>query len=138
MWNYTEKAIEVAKAEQALGDVTEYMSDPPIFYETVDVKDGDSFKRIRIKMKGSDLINKEKWVNVLADGGHFPHPAILDMKIKEFQAMQYARLGKRVSEKAEEEASDSYEFKMLVYEFCKKTNCVFSKNSVVRKCMLCK
>jgi len=126
-----EKAIEVAKAEQALGDVTEYMSDPPIFYETVDVKDGDSFKRIRIKMKGSDLINKEKWVNVLADGGHFPHPAILDMKIKEFQAMQYARIGKRVNEKAEEEASDSYEFKMLVYDFVRKQTVSFQKTALL-------
>ena len=45
--------------------------------------------------------------------------------------MQYVRLGKRVSEKAEEEASDSYEFKMLVYDFVRKQTVSFQKTALL-------
>ena len=33
-----EQAAELIKAEQAVGDITEFTSKPPIFYESVDVK----------------------------------------------------------------------------------------------------
>ena len=39
--------------------------------------------------------------------------------------MQYERLEKRVKEKADEEASEDYEFKMLVYEFIRKQTVSF-------------
>ena len=53
------------------------------------------------------------------------------MKEKEFRTMQYARLGKRNREEAEEEASNSYEFKMLVYEFVRKQTVSFQKTALL-------
>ena len=57
-----EQAADLVEAEQAVGDITEYTSKPPIFYESVDVKNrtGDGFVRIKVEMQGSDLIDKQK------------------------------------------------------------------------------
>ena len=125
-----EQAADLVEAEQAVGDITEYTSKPPIFYESVDVKNrtGDGFVRIKVEMQGSDLIDKQKWVNILANAGNFPHPAVLKMKPIDFQAFQYARLEKRVYEEADEEASDLYEFKIMVYNFVRKATVSFDKS----------
>ena len=126
-----EKALEVAKAEEAMGPIVEYQSNPPMFFEHTEVKRGKEMKLIRVEMSGSELIEKEKWVRKLADAGLFPHPAILDMKAKEFQAMQYVRLEKKVAEIAEEEADMDYEFKMLVYDFIRKQTVSFEKRALL-------
>jgi hypothetical protein len=122
-----EQAADLIKAEQAVGDITEYTSKPPIFYESVDVKKrvGDGYIRINVPMQGSDIIDKQKWINILANAGNFPHPAILKMKPGEFHAFQYARLDKRVYEEADEEASDDNEFKIMVYSFIRKSTVSF-------------
>ena len=116
------QAEELITAEESVGNITEYTSKPPIFYESVDVKNssGDSFIRIRVQMKGSELIDKTKWVNKLADSGCFPRPSILKMKPFDFSTFQYARLDKRQLEEASEEASDDHEFKNTVYAFIRK------------------
>ena len=123
----------MVEAEQAVGDITEYTSKPPIFYESVDVKNrtGDGFVRIKVEMQGSDLIDKQKWVNILANAGNFPHPAVLKMKPQDFQAFQYARLEKRVYEEADEEASDQYDFKVMVYNFVRKATVSFDKETLL-------
>jgi len=128
-----EQAAELIKAEQAVGDITEFTSKPPIFYESVDVKNrtGDGFIRIKVQMSGSDIIDKHKWVNILANSGNFPHPAILKMKPLEFQAFQYARLEKRVYEEADEEASDDHEFKNMVYAFIRKATVSFNQDALL-------
>ena len=51
---------------------------------------------------------KQKWVNILANAGNFPHPAILKMKSGDFHAFQYARLDKRVYEEADEEDQNEF------------------------------
>ena len=128
-----EQAADLVEAEQAVGDITEYTSKPPIFYESVDVKNrtGDGFVRIKVEMQGSDLIDKQKWVNILANAGNFPHPAVLKMKPQDFQAFQYARLEKRVYEEADEEASDQYDFKVMVYNFVRKATVSFDKETLL-------
>ena len=50
------------------------------------------------------------------------------MKPIDFQAFQYARLEKRVYEEADEEASDLYEFKIMVYNFVRKATVSFDKS----------
>ena len=51
MWNRSKQAEELITAEESVGNITEYTSKPPIFYESVDVKNssGDGFIRIRCK-----------------------------------------------------------------------------------------
>ena len=60
MWNRSKQAEELITAQQAVGDITEFTSKPPIFYESVDVKNrtGDSFTRIKVQMSGADIIDK--------------------------------------------------------------------------------
>jgi hypothetical protein len=82
-------------------------------------------------MKGSELIDKTKWVNILADSGSFPRPAILKMKPLDFQAFQYARLDKRQYEEADEEASDDHEFKNMVYAFIRKATVSFNQDALL-------
>jgi hypothetical protein len=127
------QAAELIEAEQAVGNITEYTSKPPTFYESVDVKSrtGEGFTRIKVEMSGSELIDKQKWVNKLTDAGHFPHPSVLKMKSIEFTAFQYARLEKRVYEEAEEEASDDHEFKMIVYDFIRKATVSFNQGDLL-------
>ncbi len=127
------QAEELITAEEAVGNITEYTSKPPIYYESVDVKSrsGDGFTRIRVQMKGSELIDKTKWVNILADSGSFPRPAILKMKPLDFQAFQYARLDKRQYEEADEEASDDHEFKNMVYAFIRKATVSFNQDALL-------
>src|SRR5210317_155144 len=126
-----EKALEVANAKEAMGHIVEYTSNPPMYFEHTEVQNGKEMKLIRVEMSGSELINKEKWTNKLSDAGQFPHPAILDMKAKEFTLMQYSRLEKKVVEIAEEEADVDYEFKMLVYEFIRKQTVSFEKHALL-------
>ena len=117
-----EQALELVEAKEALGQITQYCSDPPIFYESVDVKTDDKggHKRIRIEMDGSFFLYKDKYLTQLANAGHFPHDSILDMKSVEFRKMNLARLAIRNYEKAEEEATPEYEFKMLMWDFLSK------------------
>ena len=127
------QAEELITAEQAVGDITEFTSKPPIFYESVDVKSrtGDGFTRIKVQMSGADIIDKHKWINILANSGNFPHPAILRMKPLEFQDFQYGRLEKRVYEEADEEASDDHEFKNMVYAFIRKATVSFNQDALL-------
>ena len=117
-----EQALELVEAKEALGQITQYCSDPPIFYESVDVKTDDKggHKRIRIEMDGSFFLYKDKYLISLANAGHFPHDSILEMKSIEFRKMNLARLAIRNYEKAEEEATPEYEFKMLIWDFLSK------------------
>ena len=128
-----EQAADLVEAEQAVGDITEYTSKPPIFYESVDVKNrtGDGYIRIKVPMQGSDIIDKQKWVNILANAGNFPHPAVLKMKPGDFHVFQYARLEKRVYEEADEEASDDNEFKIMVYSFIRKATVSFGQDALL-------
>ena len=128
-----EQAADLVEAQQAVGDITEYTSKPPIFYESVDVKNraGDGYTRIKVPMQGSDIIDKQKWVNILANAGNFPHPAVLKMKSGDFHAFQYARLDKRVYEEADEEASDDNEFKIMVYSFIRKSTVSFDDGALL-------
>ena len=114
-----DQALELVEAKEALGQITQYCSDPPIFYESVDVKTDDKggHKRIRIEMDGSFFLYKDKYLTQLANAGHFPHDSILDMKSVEFRKMNLARLAIRNYEKAEEEATPEYEFKTLIRDF---------------------
>ena len=127
------QAEELITAEESVGNITEYTSKPPIFYESVDVKNrsGDGFIRIRVQMKGSELIDKTKWVNKLADSGCFPRPSILKMKPFDFSTFQYARLEKRQCEEAVEEASDDHEFKNMVYAFIRKATVSFNQDALL-------
>ena len=123
-----EQALELVGAEEALGQITKYCSTPPIFYESVDVKtihydstDGKGgHQRIRIEMKGSDFLYKDKYITRLADVGYFPHDSILNMKPLEFRKMNISRLSRKSYEKAEEEATPQYEFKTLIRDFVNK------------------
>ena len=117
-----DQALELVEAKEALGQITQYCSDPPIFYESVDVKTDDKggHKRIRIEMDGSFFLYKDKYLISLANAGHFPHDSILEMKSIEFRKMNLARLAIRNYEKAEEEATPEYEFKMLMWDFLSK------------------
>jgi len=113
-----EQALELVEAEESLGNITQYCSDPPIFYENVAVKkDNKEYKRIRIEMDGSFFLYKDKYLTRLANAGHFPHDAILDKKSPEFRKMNLARLAKRNYEKAAEESTPEYEFKALIQNF---------------------
>ena len=126
------EADQLIKATQALGNITQYLSKPPIFFESVDVKNdnGDGYKRIKIEMQGEDIIDKQKWIRKLANQGYFPHPSVLDMKQKEFQGMQYQRLEAMLYEAADEEASEDFEFKSLIYNFIKKTTVSYDKSAL--------
>ena len=117
-----EQALELVEAKEALGQITQYCSEPPIFYESVDVKTDDKggHKRIRIEMEGSFFLYKDKYLTRLANAGHFPHDSLLDMKSIEFRKMNLTRLAIRIYEKAEEEATPEYEFKTLMWDFLSK------------------
>jgi len=123
-----EQALELVGAEEALGQITKYCSHPPIFYESVDVKtihhdskDGKGgHQRIRIEMKGSDFLYKDKYITRLADAGYFPHDSILNMKPPTFRKMNNDRLSRMSYEKAEEETTPEYEFKTLIRDFLNK------------------
>ena len=117
-----EQAVQLVEAKEALGQITQYCSDPPIFYESVDVKtdDKEGHKRIRIEMDGSFFLYKDKYLTRLANAGHFPHDSILNMKSQEFRTMNLNRLAIRNYEKAEEEATPEFEFKTLMWDFLSK------------------
>jgi len=123
-----DQALELVGAEEALGQITKYCSKPPIFYESVLVKtihhastDGKgSHEQVRVEMKGSDFLNKEKYITRLADAGYFPHDSILKMKPNDFIKMNIGRLDRMSYEKAEEEATPEYEFKTLIRDFLNK------------------
>jgi hypothetical protein len=117
-----DQALELVGAEEALGQITQHCSEPPIFYESVDVKKSDKgeHKRIRIEMDGSFFLYKDKYLTRLANAGYFPHDSILNMKSTEFRKMNLTRLAKRNYEKAAEEATPEYEFKTLIHDFLNK------------------
>ena len=123
-----DQALELVGAEEALGQITQYCSVPPIFYESVLVKTVQynsednkvGHQRIRIEMKGSDFLYKDKYITRLADAGFFPHDAILKMKPEAFRKMNIGRLDRKSYEKAEEEATPEYEFKTLIRDFLNK------------------
>ena len=123
-----DQALDLIGAEEALGQITQYCSNPPIFYESVLVKtihydaedDKSAHQRIRIEMKGSDFLYKDKYITTLADAGYFPHDSILNMKPIAFRTMNIGRLKRRNYEKAEEESTPEYEFKTLIQDFLNK------------------
>ena len=82
-------------------------------------------------MTGDVLINKKLWINALTSMGNFPPIAIVKLKEAAFLDMQYERLEKRVKEKADEEASEEYEFKALVYDFIRKQTVSFLKEDLL-------
>ena len=127
-----QEALNLMEAKQGLGNITEYTSVPPIFYETVEVVESEKVKKfIRVEMTGDVLIDKKRWINALAGMGHFPPRAILKLKDAAFIDMQYERLEKIVKEKADEEASEEYEFKALIYDFIRKQTVSFSKEDLL-------
>jgi len=128
-----QQASELVGAEEALGQITQYCSDPPIFYESVDVKKDDKggHKRIRIEMDGSLFLYKDKYLTRLANAGHFPHDAILDKKSTEFRKMNLARLAIRNYEKAAEESTPEYEFKALIRDFLNKCTVSIVKSDLL-------
>ena len=127
-----QEALDLVEATQGLGNITEYTSVPPIFYETVEVTQADKVKKfIRVEMTGDVLINKKLWINALTSMGNFPPIAIVKLKDAAFLDMQYERLEKRVKEKADEEASEEYEFKALVYDFIRKQTVSFLKEDLL-------
>ena len=128
-----QQASELVGAEEALGQITEYCSVPPIFYESVDVKTDDKggHKRIRIEMDGSFFLYKDKYLTRLANAGHFPHDSILNMKSQEFRTMNLNRLAIRIYEKAEEEATPEYEFKTIMWDFLSKCTVSIIKSDLL-------
>ena len=117
-----DQALELVGAEEALGQITKYCSNPPIFYESVDVKKDDKggYQRMRIVMEGSDFLYKDKYITRLANAGYFPHDTILNMKPVAFRKMNLGRLSRMSYEKAEEETTPEYEFKTLIRDFLNK------------------
>ena len=128
-----EQALELVEVKEALGSITQYCSTPPIFYDSVDVKksDGIGYKRIRVEMDGSNFRHRDKYLDKLADAGHFAHEAIQNMKPGEFRAIMMERLEKRIYEKAEEEATPEYEFKILIWDFLSKCTVSIIKSDLL-------
>ena len=127
-------AEKLVKATQALGKITRYLSEPPIFFESVDVKNenGSGYKRIRIEMQGEDIINKQKWLNKLANQGYFPHISLHEQKSSDFLVMQYERLENCLNEAADEEASEDFEFKSIIYSFVNKMTGSYNKEDLLK------
>ena len=127
-------AEKLVKATQALGKITRYLSEPPIFFESVDVKNenGSGYKRIRIEMQGEDIINKQKWLNKLANQGCFPHISLHEQKSSDFLVMQYERLENCLNEAADEEASEDFEFKSIIYSFVNKMTVSYNKEDLLK------
>ena len=127
-------AEKLVKATQALGKITRYLSEPPIFFESVDVKNenGSGYKRIRIEMQGEDIINKQKWLNKLANQGYFPHISLHEQKSSDFLVMQYERLENCLNESADEEASEDFEFKSIIYSFVNKMTVSYNKEDLLK------
>ena len=127
-------AEKLVKATQALGKITRYLSEPPIFFESVDVKNenGSGYKRIRIEMQGEDIINKQKWLNKLANQGYFPHISLHEQKSSDFLVMQYERLENCLNEAADEEASEDFEFKSIIYSFVNKMTVSYNKEDLLK------
>ena len=71
--------MELVEAKEALGQITQYCSEPPIFYESVDVKTDDKggHKRIRIEMDGSFFLYKDKYIDI-TDGATHYHAKYID------------------------------------------------------------
>jgi hypothetical protein len=82
-------------------------------------------------MDGSFFLYKDKYLTRLANAGHFPHDSILDMKSIEFRKMNLARLAIRNYEKAEEEATPEYEFKILMWDFLSKCTVSIIKSDLL-------
>ena len=127
-------AEKLVKATQALGKITKYLSEPPIFFESVDVKNenGSGYKRIRIEMQGEDIINKQKWLNKLANQGCFPHISLHEQKSSDFLVMQYERIENCLHEAADEEASEDFEFKSIIYAFVNKMTVSYNKEDLLK------
>ena len=127
-------AEKLVKATQALGKITKYLSEPPIFFESVDVKNenGSGYKRIRIEMQGEDIINKQKWLNKLANQGCFPHISLHEQKSSDFLVMQYERIENCLHEAADEEASKDFEFKSIIYAFVNKMTVSYNKEDLLK------
>ena len=127
-------AEKLVKATQALGKITRYLSEPPIFFESVDVKNenGSGYKRIRIEMQGEDIINKQKWLNKLANQGYFPHISLHEQKSSDFLVMQYERLENCLNDAADEEASEDFEFKSIIYSFVNKMTVSYNKEDLLK------
>jgi len=127
-------AEKLVKATQALGKITRYLSEPPIFFESVDVKNenGSGYKRIRVEMQGEDIMNKQKWLNKLANQGYFPHISLHEQKSSDFLVMQYERLENCLNEAADEEASEDFEFKSIIYSFVNKMTVSYNKEDLLK------
>jgi hypothetical protein len=121
------------EAKESLGNITQYCSTPPIFYDSVDVKkaDGIGYRRLRVEMDGSNFRYKDKYLDKLADAGHFAHESIQNQKSGEFRIMMMERLKKRIYEKAEEEATPEYEFKTLMWDFLRRCSVSIEKSDLL-------
>ena len=117
-----EQALELVEAKEALGNITQYCSTPPIFYDSVDVKkaDGIGYGRIRVEMIGSYFRHKDKYLDALANAGHFAHESLQNLIPTKFRTLMMDRLEKRIYEKAEEESTPEYEFRALIWDFLNK------------------
>ena len=114
--------MELVEAKEALGNITQYCSTPPIFYDSVDVKkaDGIGYRRIRVEMIGSYFRHKDKYLDALANAGHFAHESLQNLNPTKFRTLMMDRLEKRIYEKAEEESTPEYEFRALIWDFLNK------------------
>jgi len=128
-----EQALDLVEAKESLGNITQYCSTPPIFYDSVDVKkaDGIGYRRLTVEMDGSNFRYKDKYLDKLADAGHFAHESIQNQKPGEFRKMMMERLKKRIYEKAEEEATPEYEFKTLMWDFLRRCSVSIEKSDLL-------
>ena len=128
-----EQAVELVEAKEALGNITEHCSTPPIYYDSVDVKkaDGMEYRRIRVEMEGSCFRHRDKYLDKLADAGFFAHESIQNLKPTEFRKIMMERLRKRIYEKAEEEATPEYEFKTIMWDFLSKCTVSIIKSDLL-------
>ena len=124
-----DQAIQLKTAKESFGVITEYGANPPLYYESVDVKDDgeNKFKRVRVMFNGDEIINKQKYVDKMSRKGHFLPLTILNLPAKEFVKIQYARLEKRNFERAPEEADEDTTFIEHFYYFVKLSTVAMDK-----------
>ena len=116
------EAERLKSAKESLGQIVKYDSDPPIYYEKVAVKiEGtEDYKKIQVAMDGSTIMNKTEWLKTLRNKGFFPPISFDMMKTADFLELQDGRFKNLLVEPADEEASEDFEFKSMIYTFIEK------------------
>ena len=113
-----EEAKELKDARESFGTLTKYESHPPKYYESIDVQTSNGgTQRVTVIMSGEDLIDKNKYVNKLANMGYFLPLPVMKMKPSEFLEHQYVRLANMNYEQAPAAANKIENFKNIFYDF---------------------